>query len=187
MVMALQQNSLADVTAEVGKHDTIDPVQAMWLSIYSARFTATLDAHALTFPLNVARLLLSGLLVVTSVLAMGGRPGVRALALQALLANAAFAALDYALTRSVRATWIEAVGRMGDLLPRSFERRDELAAQGEMLRMLTNRQFLWWSERIRFFLLDVGIFGFAAVALTRRRTKVFFDAVAEAAESAEEP
>jgi hypothetical protein len=187
LVMVLQQSSVADVTAELGKHEAADPVQAAWLGIYAAQFKATVEAYAVTFPLNVAKLLLSGLLVVTSVLAMGGRPGVRPLALQALLANAIFAAIDYALTRSVRASWIEAVGRMGELLPRSLERREDLAAQGAMLQMITSRHFWWWFERIRFILLDLGIFGFAAFALTRPRTKVFFDAVAEAAESAEEP
>ena len=73
------------------------------------------------------------------------------------------------------------------MLPRTFERRDELEAQGAALRLITSRQFWWWFERIRFAIIDLGIFGFAAFALTRPRTKVFFEAVAEAAESAEEP
>jgi hypothetical protein len=187
-VMVLQQDSVADITNELGKQGAgNDPVQAMWVAIYSAQFKATVEAHAVTFPLSVAKLLLSALLVVTSVLAMGGRPGVRTLALQALAANAALAALDFALTRSVRASWIEAVGRVGDMLPRTIEQRDELQAQGAALRLITSRQFWWWFERIRFAIIDLGIFGFAAIALTRQRTKVFFEAVAEAAESTEEP
>jgi len=186
-VMVLQQDSIADITTELGKQGTGDPVQAMWVAIYSAQFKATIEAHAVTFPLNVAKLLLSALLVVTSVLAMGGRPGVRPLALQALAANAILAAVDYALTRSVRASWIEAVGRVGDMLPRSFEPQRDLEAQGAALRLITSRHFWLWFERIRFLVIDLGIFGFAALALTRQRTKAFFEAVAEAAETSEDP
>jgi hypothetical protein len=186
-VMVLQQDSIADITTELGKQGTSDPVQAMWVAIYSAQFKATIEAHAVTFPLSVAKLLLSGLLVVASVLAMGGRPGARPLALQALAANAVLAAVDYALTRSVRASWIEAVGRVGDMLPRSFEQPKDLEAQGAALGLITSRHFWWWFERIRFIVIDLGIFGFAALALTRQRTKAFFEAVAEAAEPSEDP
>ncbi|HZF52421.1 MAG TPA: hypothetical protein VE093_27390 [Polyangiaceae bacterium] len=186
-VTVLQQDSVADITTELGKQSTGDPVQAMWVAIYSAQFKATIEAHAVTFPLNVAKLLLSGLLVVASVLAMGGRPGARPLALQALAANALLAAIDYALTRSVRASWIEAVGRVGDMLPRSFEHQRDLEAQGAALQLITSRHFWWWFERIRFLMIDLGIFGFGAIALTRQRTRVYFEAVAEAAEPSEDP
>jgi hypothetical protein len=35
-----------------------------------------------------------------------------------------------------------------------------------------------WAERFRFAVLEVGVFGGAAYALTRQRTKQFFEAVA---------
>ena len=186
-VMVLQQDSIADISTELGKQGSGDPVQAMWVAIYSAQFKATIEAHAVTFPLSVAKLLLSALLVVASVLAMGGRPGARPLALQALAANAALAAVDYALTRSVRSSWIEAVGRVGDMLPRSIEQSQDLEAQGAALRLITSRHVWWWFERVRFIVIDLGIFGFAALALTRQRTKVYFEAVAESPEPSEEP
>lgn len=186
-VMVLQQDSIADISTELEKQGSPGPVQTVWVAIYSAQFKATIEAHAVTFPLNAAKLLLSGLLVVASVLAMGGRPGARPLALQALAANAVLAAIDYALTRSVRASWIEAASRVGDMMPRPFENTKDLEAQGALLRLITSRHFWWWFERIRLMVIDLGIFGFAAFALTRQRTKVFFDAVAASPEPSEEP
>jgi hypothetical protein len=185
-VMILQQDSVLDAAAELSKQSSTDPLQAVWVALYSAQFNATMAAYEITFPLNVARILLSGLLVVASVLAMGGRRGARSLAIQAILANCAFAAIDYALTRSVRASWIDAVGRVGDMLQRPLVRRGDPMDHEALLSLFTNRQVWWWLERARLLLLEVGIFGFAALALITRRTKAYFDAVAEATARAEE-
>jgi hypothetical protein len=45
------------------------------------------------------------------------------------------------------------------------------------------RDFQVWAERIRFGLLEIGVFGGAVLALTRVRTREFFAAVAAAAHS----
>src|SRR5262245_50323391 len=58
---------------------------------------AMATAQHVTFPLAVAQVLLSALLMVSSGLAMGGRRGARTLALQALAANALLAVVGYAL------------------------------------------------------------------------------------------
>src|SRR5687767_2461782 len=50
----------------------------------AARVRAMIELYDRTFPLSVARMLLGGLLLVTSAMAMAGRPGARSLALQAL-------------------------------------------------------------------------------------------------------
>ena len=42
------------------------------------------------------------------------------------------------------------------------------------------RAAMLWAERARFALLELGVFGGAAVALTRERTRRFFAAVAQA-------
>jgi hypothetical protein len=44
----------------------------------------------------------------------------------------------------------------------------------------------WWAARLGL-ALDIAALGVAALALTRRRTKSFFQAMANATESAEEP
>lgn len=131
----------------------------------------------ITFPLSIAQVLLSGLLVIASGLAMTGRRGSRTLALQALFANAALAGISYALTRGVRAQCIEAVIRAADALPHDLPQRAELA----------NREAMWWIARIKLGVVDIGTLALGALALTRLRTKTFFEAAARAAESAEEP
>jgi hypothetical protein len=177
VVTLLRQGSIADVSAEVGKQETSDPLQTIPMVIQAAQLKAMGEAQEVTFPLNAAKLLLSGMLVIMSGLAMSGRPGVRALALQVVVANALLAVADYALTRSVRAGWIDAVARAGEMLPQALPQRD----------IVMNHATWWWVARIRFGVFELGVFALAALALTRRRTRGYFDAVAEAAESAEEP
>lgn len=177
VVMLLRQGSFAEVPTDVSKQDAEEPLQAIPTVLQAARLKAISEAQNVTFPLNAARLLLSGMLIIMSGLAMGGRPGVRAFALQAVAANALLAIVDYALTRSVRAGWIEAVARAGEMLPRELPQRE----------MMMDHATWWWLERVRFGVFELGAFALAALALTRQRTRDYFDAVAEAAESAEEP
>lgn len=161
---------MGEVTRQAKEGD--DPVQYMVMVSEAAQLRAMAEARQVTFPLSAAKVLLGGLLLVASGLAMAGRPGARALALQALAANAVLAAIEYGLTRSVRGVWIEDVVRAGALIPRLPPEQA----------FILSRTFWWWIERVRFALVDVGIFTLAAVALTRPRTKTFFDAVAAAAD-----
>jgi hypothetical protein len=137
-------------------------------------FTALKDAAELlamaasarvSFPLAAAAVLLSGLLVVASGLAM------------ALVANAALLLLSYALTRSVRAAWIDAVLRAADALP-------DGAPERELVRM---PWLLWWGARIKLAIFDLGPLLIGALALTRARTKAYFEEAARAAEGPEDP
>lgn len=177
VVTLLRQGTMDDVSAAVSKEETKDPLQAIVMVKQAAQLKAMGEAQDVTFPLNAAKLLLSAVLIVASGLAMGGRPGVRALAFQAVLANAALAVVDYALTRSVRAAWIEAAARAGEMLPHDLPQRE----------MMMDPQTWWWFERIRFVLLELGSYAIAVLVLTSRRTKAYFDAVARSAKSAEEP
>jgi hypothetical protein len=130
-----------------------------------------------TFPLAVAEAILSGLLVVASGLAMGGRRGARSLALQAIGANALLAVTAFALTPSVRAVYIDGIMRAVDTVSLPEPQRE----------MFTNARFIHWLLRIKLVVVDLGTLALGALALTRGRTKTYFEAVARAAESADEP
>jgi hypothetical protein len=179
----LREGSMPDVAQVVREveHDRSE--------IYKVHEAAYLRAisehHHITFPLQVAKLLLSGLLVIASGLAMRGRKGARALALQVLAANAILALIDYVLTRSIRSAWIEAVAQTGEMLP-MLPVAPGAPSDEALWTWTTRRTLLWWSARI-WFVLDQGALVLAALALTRAKTKVFFDAVARATEQAEEP
>lgn len=138
---------------------------------------AMLASARVTFPLAVAEVLLSGLLVVASGLAMGGRRGARNLALQALLANALLAVAAYVLTPSVRAAYIDGVLHAVDTVTLPPPQRDAL----------TNAALIRWVFRIKLVVFDLGVFALGALALTRARTKSFFEAMARATQGTEEP
>ena len=150
--------------------DQAEPMQYVAVAGEAARLRAMAAERRITFPLSVARLLLSGLLVVGSGLAMAGRPNARSLALQALLANVALALLEYTLTRPVRGAWIEAVVAAWAAVPGTIPERD----------VFQNRDVWWWMWRLRLGVVDLGALGLAAFALTRPRSTTFFEAAAHA-------
>lgn len=148
---------------------------------FVALFNAvTLDAmhriERVMLPLSLAQALLAVVLVIASGLTMGSRPGGRRLAIQALAANAILTVVSYVLTRDVRATAIDAVIDAFQTLSPDLPQRA----------MLPSRQMLWWFGRI-IAAGEIGTLALAAFALTRARTRTYFDAVARAASSAEEP
>lgn len=177
-VRYLREASVIDVGATVHEAPKAeDPMQAV-LTVYgAARLAAMSEARNVTFPIGVAHILLGGMLLVASAMAMAGRPGARSLALQAILATAVLALIEYALTQRVRAAAIEALVR-ADVLR---------AALPPDQALLFDQRLWWWVDRIRLVLFDLGTLGLAAFALTRRRTMAYFDAVAHSSESAEEP
>jgi hypothetical protein len=128
------------------------------------------------FPLSAAQLVLYGLLVVGCGLAMGSRRSGRELAIQAFAANAVLVAVAYALSRGVRGACIDAVVRAAETLPVTTPQR---ATYG-------SREALWWVTRFKL-AFEVAAMGLGLYALTRPRTKAYYDEVARAAESAEEP
>ena len=135
---------------------------------------ALADARDTTFPLAVAEALLSGLLVVASGFAMSGRKGARSLAVQAIGVNAVYLILEYALTPAIRAAWVETFARTAEAMPKPND-----------YAIFTSREFLWGLDRARL-AVHLGVLGLGALALTRPRTKAFFDVVARAAERAED-
>jgi hypothetical protein len=142
-----------------------------------AQLDAIAAAVAATFPLAVAKLLLSAVLVVASGMAMSGRRGARAFALQVLLVNAALAAIEYVLTRGVRAAWVDTILRAAQTLPEMLPERDHF----------TSKELLVWVARFRETAVDLAGLALGVWALTRRRTRTYFDAVARLSQHTDEP
>lgn len=158
---ALHAGTMADVLEYAG-------LQAVRAMVANAR---------VTFPLAVGEVLLSGLLVVASGLAMGGRRGSRSLALQAIGANALLVLAAFLLTPLVRAAYLEGVLHAVDTVTLPPPQRE----------VLTNPGIIKWAWRIKLVVFDLGTLALGALALTRARTKTYFEAVARATESPEEP
>lgn len=138
---------------------------------------ALLNHVHLMFPLSVAELILAGFLVVASGLAMSGRRGARSLALQAIAANALLAVGTFVLTSGVRAAYIAGV----------VHAVQSVDLQPEERAILSNPQFYHWVLGLKLVIWDLGTLALGVLALTRARTKVFFEAVARAAKSPDEP
>ncbi|WP_437676061.1 hypothetical protein [Sorangium sp. So ce131] len=175
--MYLRGGTAPDVTAVAQQaRDHADPFQfAIVLDAAKAR---ALSLHRdVAFPLSIGQAILGALLVVASGLALGGRPGTRGFVLQVLVANLAFATVEYTLTRGVRAAWIDMVAQAGALLPPGTPEREGIMNPS-----------VWWTfERVRFVLFELGILGAATLAMTRERTKLYFQAVARAVDPSDEP
>lgn len=176
--MYLRDGTAPDVAAVAAQaRDQGDAFQFTFIVLEAAQARALSEHQDVSFPLSVGKMLLGGLLVIASGLALGGRPGTRGFALQVLGANLAFAALDYILTRGMRGDWIAMVTQAGMLLPPGVPERDGLM----------NPDLWWTAERVRFVLFELTLLGAAALALTRERTKTYFEAVARAIDRSEEP
>lgn len=177
-MMYLRGGTVPDVAAVAEQaRGQGDPFEFTFLVLEAAQARALSDFHGITFPLSVARMLLGGLLLAASGLALGGRPGARVFAMQVLLACVVFAGLDYWLTGGMRTAWIDMVVRAGALLPEDVPERQSL----------TSPELWWMAERVRVGVFELGALSAAAVALTRDRSKAYFEAVAHAAESPREP
>ena len=173
----LRQGTLPDVaSAAVNARSGSDPTEIFtyWGTV---EVEAILRYSRIIFPLSVAQLLLCSMLVIGSGLAMTARRGARNFALQALLANALLACVAYALTRAVRVDCIETVARFAETLPVNLPQRAAYSS----------RETLWWILRMRLVLVEIFPFALGAFVLTRLRTKRYFEAVARAAERAEDP
>ncbi|MEP7127056.1 MAG: hypothetical protein ABJE95_39350 [Byssovorax sp.] len=172
----LRQGTLPDVaSAAVSARSGTDPTEifAFWGTV---EVEAILRYSRVVFPLSVAQLLLCSMLVIGSGLAMTARRGARNFTLQALAANAVLAGVAYALTRMVRVDTIETVARFAETLPLNLPQRAAYSS----------RETLWWILRMRLALIELFPFALGLFVLTRPRTKLYFEAVARAAERAED-
>ena len=155
-----------------GVEETDHPLWRMELIRQRARLEALADLHERAFPLGVAQLLLSILLVIVSGSALAGRQGARTLAIQAVMANVALSALTFALLEPVREQSAQAVAE--DAIEHG---PGVVSGMNEDQSIAFYRQQQIDSERLRLG-LEILVFSLAALALTRRRTKDYFEAVA---------
>lgn len=178
-VVFLRENSLPDVRALIrGLTDESDPVGAL-VYLYDASYLRALGESAkIAFPLAVGKLVLSVLLVISSAMAMSGRPGSRTLTIQAHLAYATLAAATYWLLRDVRYATIDVMVSVHHLLPKLFasEPRQTLEAWSMMLQ----KPALLWVARFSVSVFGVGAMLIGALTLMTKRTKAFFEATAAA-------
>jgi hypothetical protein len=179
-VAYLHSVTLPDVATATRNAEVSGDMPELAALFNAAALAAMSRIEHIMLPLGIGQALLAVVLVIMSGLAMESRPGVRSLTLQALAANAILAAISYVLTRSVRASAIDAVVNAVQTIPADLPQRAALPTR-ELLRGM-----LWWGSRI-VVAGEIGALSLGALALTRPRTKTYFDAVARAAESANEP
>jgi len=175
-VAFLRNASFPDLTTAARNAEGAGSVQEFFVLFNAASLDALRRIERVTFPLSVAQILLGALLVIASGMAMGSRRGARSLAIQALVANAILAVVTYAITHSVRAASIDAVVNAAQTLSPELPQRAAFSSQ----------EALFWMARFRA-AGEIATLALGAIVLTRLRTKVYFDAVARATESAEEP
>jgi hypothetical protein len=174
--MFLRGGRAPDLNAAVQNAGAALDTLSLGAMVNAAKLTAMLAHVKVTFPLSIGQAMLGGLLIIASGLAMSGRRNARSLALQALAASALLAVADFVLTRGVRATWIDTVVQAASTLP-----------TGQQRTALTNGPAIWMMMRFKLALIDLAPLALGALALTRARTKAFFEAVARATEGTEEP
>jgi hypothetical protein len=168
-----------------GDHEIIDRLQesrartqhpAMKVELHSeeARLQALAKQHRSAFPVSVARILLGIVLTLVSGAALAGRSSARMLGVQIVMANLVLALLSYWLQGQVREAMLQvvtthAVDALGVVPGMSIDASSELY------------RAMWaWRDRLRFAAFELALPLFALYALTRPRTKAFFDAVAAA-------
>lgn len=155
-----------------GVEEATHPLWRMELIRQRARLEALADLHERAFPLGAAQLLLSILLVIVSGSALAGRQGTRTLAIQAVMANVALSILTFALLEPVREQSAQAVAQ--DAVEHG---PGPVSGMNEDQSVALYRQQQIKNDRFRLG-LEVLVFSLAALALTRRRTKDYFEAVA---------
>jgi len=182
----LREGNLPDVEGMTRAiKDAAEPLASLAALQKAAWLRSLGELSGLAFPLYAGRFVLSVLLAIASAMAMSGRPGSRSLALQALVANAAFAVLTYWLLRDARYAWADTIAGVRDVLPALPDAAPP--DQREAWPHLLDREIWLWLPRAWLVLFDVCAPMLAAITLLSPRTKDFFDAVAAAQEQAEDP
>ncbi|MBK9261596.1 MAG: hypothetical protein IPM54_17540 [Polyangiaceae bacterium] len=185
-LLFLRENNLPDIQPLVrGLSESSEPLEALGYLLNAAHMRALGEAAKVAFPLTVGKLILSVLLVITSAMAMSGRPGSRMLAIQAHLAYAALASATFWLLRETRYAVVDVMGSVHHLLPKLLASEPPQTVQ--LMSAMLSKSAMLWLSRVSFALFGVGALVLGALALMTTRTKAFFDAVAAATEDAEEP
>lgn len=190
-VAYLREGSMPDEVAALEQAKAkVDPVQGAVEFTGAANMRAIAEARRIMMPISIGRVLLSLLLVASSAMVLAGRRGARSFALQVLAANALFAIAAYVLTMEMREGWISvAVRGSGEIAEASSAAtaspNGEPTAAALFLDGMRTPSFWYWAARIKLVLLEIGVLGLAALAVTSKRTRAFLDAVARAEERLE--
>lgn len=144
-----------------------------------ARLVALGDHHRSAFPLSVAQMLLGVVLALLSFAALGGYKNTRTPAMQAAAASLLLAVVAFALETPIRdaATLVMEQRALAEL--GVYENLNE--EQTQMLYASMGGLREWFG----LLLFGIGVPLFALFALSRPKTRAFFDAVAEAAPTSE--
>ena len=142
-----------------------------------ARLEATSAIHETSFPINLARLLLSTLLLAAAGACLMRRKQARKLALQAIAANFLLALIAFKLLTPVheamaQALAVDAVDNM-PLKASEFEREQTVEEY---------RHAFIWLDGFRFVVFELGIFMAAAAAINRPKSIAFLQSLPESDE-----
>jgi len=154
--------------------DTSHPVLRLQVEYQRAYLVGLGHIHDRAFPIAVATLLLQGLLVWAAGALIAGRRNGRRLMLQALAANAVIVIASYAALAPARSEALgvfEAKAEAIRNLPSSPERPPD-----EALSFIVQNQPIQEMGRAG---AEVGFYLLAALALYRRRAKIYFAALEE--------
>lgn len=184
-VMFLRDNTLPDLTAIIREfRDETEPVSALVYLFDAAHLRALADMTKIAFPLFLAKLILSVVLVITSAMAMSGRPGSRSFAIQAHLAYAALSVASFWLLRVPRYAAIDFLQQTQASWPSYFPSAPPNAV--ELCQNAFTRPLLLLGSQIHLAIFGVGGLLIGAIALMTPQTKAFFEAVAKATDETED-
>lgn len=179
MIVFLRQNNLPDVAGTLqGLGNATEPGAEILVLYHAAYLRAVGEMAQISFPLFVGKLILSVLLVITSSMAMSGRPGSRIITFQAHLAYAALSAATFWLLRDARYAAIDVMRTVHPLLPKLLA--SEPPQTLDLFTNLLDKPVLLFFSRISMAIFGVGALLLGASTLMTTRTKTFFDAVAAA-------
>lgn len=151
--------------------DVTSPLVRTGLIREKARLAALADHQRRAFPVALAQAMLGALLVIAALSVMTRRRGWRTLALQFVAANAVFAVVTYALLAPVREAMTAAVAAELAHASESDDTADATDASA-----LASRRKEVEAAELQSLVLQLAAFGAAAFALTRPRTRAYFEA-----------
>jgi hypothetical protein len=184
-VMFLRDNTLPDIPGIIREfRDETEPVSALVYLFDAAHLRALADITKVAFPLFIAKLILSVVLVITSAMAMSGRPGSRSFTIQTHLAYAALSVASFWLLRGPRYAAIDVLHNLQASLPIIFPSVPPNAI--EVCQTAFTRPLLLLGAQIHLAIFGVGGLLIGAIALMTPRTKAFFEAVAAATDETED-
>ncbi|MEO8797248.1 MAG: hypothetical protein ABI551_05125, partial [Polyangiaceae bacterium] len=130
-------------------------------------FDAKLGMSGRLYPLSIAAFLLGATLTLFAARAMAGRSGARNPVIQLTLVQAALVIAAFALTRPVREAWV------GVLMAQPFDTGGDTDAARIITQYFPR---IYRSGYVVFLVVRTAIAAFIVIAITRPRTRKFFEA-----------